>query len=374
MRNLFRKIRRKRFPYEPLVEIRISKDALLHNLDVFASMATQWGIAPVLKANAYGHGLVEVARILDGRSEIPFFVVDSYYEALVLRNEGVRTPILVIGYTLTNNITESVLADVSFAVSSMTQLRELVERDVRQPLHVKVDTGMHRQGILLSEVSSALDLVIKNRNVRIEGVCSHLSDADGEDDTFTREQIRRWNEFVKTWRTRVPDTKYYHISATSGMRFIKEMSANVGRLGIGLYGIASTPGVRGALEMHTRITAVRKIPKGETVGYNNTWTAKKESVIATIPVGYYEGVDRRLSNKGFVQVKGVICPIVGRVSMNMTTVDVTDVPEIKEGDGVVVISAESENKNSVVTMAQTCGTIPYDILVHIPPALRRTVI
>ncbi|MCR4275123.1 MAG: alanine racemase [Candidatus Campbellbacteria bacterium] len=374
MRNLFRQLRKKRFAYEPLVEVRISKDALLYNLNVFASCAPQWGIAPVLKANAYGHGLVDVARILEDKPEISFFVVDSYYEALVLRNEGLRTPILVIGYTLTNNILESTLSDVAFTVGSITQLRELVEKKVRQALHLKIDTGMHRQGIALSDVPSALDLVLKNRSVRIEGVCSHFADADGEDDAFTREQIRQWNEFTKTWRTRIPDTKYYHISHTAGMRFVKEISANVGRLGIGLYGIASGTNLKPALEMKTRVTALRLVPKGETVGYNNTWTAKHDTLVATIPVGYYEGVDRRLSNKGFVQVKGSMCPIVGRVSMNMTTVDVTDVTDVQEGGEAIVMSIHPEDKNSIMNMAQTCNTIPYDILVHIPSTLRRVMI
>lgn len=374
MRNLFRFLRDKRFAYEPLVEVRISKDALLYNLTVFASKVPQWGIAPVLKANAYGHGLVDVARVLEDKPEISFFVVDSYYEALVLRNEGLRTPILVIGYTLTNNILESTLVDVAFTVGSITQLRELVEKKVHQALHLKIDTGMHRQGIALSDVPIALDLVLKNRSMRIEGVCSHFADADGVDEMFTREQIRRWNEFTKSWRTRIPDTKYYHVSATSGMRFVKDISANVGRLGIGLYGITPNATLKPALEMKTRITALRTVPKGETVGYNNTWLAKHDTLVATIPVGYYEGVDRRLSNKGFVQVKGAMCPIVGRVSMNMTTVDVTDVADVKEGSEVIVISTHSEDKNSVANIAQTCNTIPYDILVHIPSTLRRTII
>jgi alanine racemase len=341
---------------------------------VFASKTPQWGIAPVLKANAYGHGLVDVARILEDKPEISFFVVDSYYEALVLRNEGLRTPILVIGYTLTNNILESTLADVSFTVGSVTQLRELVDKKVHQALHIKVDTGMHRQGIALLDVSAALDLVLKNRSVRIEGVCSHFADADGTDEMCTREQIRQWNEFTKTWRTRIPDTKYYHVSATSGMRFVQEISANVGRLGIGLYGITQNGNLKPALEMKTRITALRLVPKGETVGYNNTWLAKHDTLVATIPVGYYEGIDRRLSNKGSVQIKGITCPIVGRVSMNMTTLDVTDVADVKEGDEVIVISGHQEDKNSVMSMAQTCNTIPYDILVHIPSTLRRVVV
>jgi len=376
IRSFFRKLRKRRFIYEPLVEVRILKNSLLHNITEFKKYVPKWGIAPVLKANAYGHGLVEVAQILDGRPEVTFLVVDSYYEALVLRNERIRAPILVIGYTLSNNILRSKLADVSFTISSLSQLRELAESDVKQTLHIKIDTGMHRQGIALSDVNEAIGVLTHYPSVRVEGVCSHFSDADNNDESSTREQIEKWNECANMWRVRVPDTQMYHVSATAGFRFRDDVVANVGRLGIGLYGVGSYDGVtlQPALEIHTRVVSTRTISRGEHVGYQNTFTANEDMKVATIPVGYYEGVDRRLSNKGFVEIEGAMCPIVGLVSMNMTSVDVGGVQNVDEGTPVIVIGSDTEKENTISAMARMSNTIPYDILVHIPSSLRRTVI
>ncbi|GMU73939.1 MAG: hypothetical protein AMXMBFR44_1380 [Candidatus Campbellbacteria bacterium] len=375
MRSLFRFLRDRRFSYESLVTVEISRERLLGNLDAFADALSPSRIAPVLKANAYGHGLLEIAHIIDGHSHVSFLVVDSYFEALQLRNEHVRSPILVIGHTLSRNIQRNNMRGIAFTVGSLSQLRDLAHMHVAVGVHLKFDTGMHRQGIMPDELEDAVHIAQKNPNLRIEGVCSHLADADGADTEMTEKQIAVWNDIVKRWRAAVPQTKHYHLSATAGVRFTKNIDANTGRLGVGLYGVADViPGLLPVLSMKTSITGVRTIQEGERVGYNGTWKAQSTTRVATIPVGYYEGVDRRLSNKGFVQVRGIICPIIGRVSMNMTTVNVTDVPDVAEGDDVTVIGQDPAKGNAVAHIAKICDTIPYEILVHLPTTLRRVVI
>jgi alanine racemase len=290
----------------------------------------------------------------------------------------VSTPLLVLGYTRSKNILNSPFADVAFSVGSVEQLAELTgAADTDITLHIKVDTGMHRQGIAPGELAAAVSACRANAHLAIGGVCSHLADADGSDAAFTQRQIQTWNAFVQEWRKQMPEPKWLHLSATKGVRYKTEIDANVVRLGIGLYGIdplGEMQELRPALELRTEVTAVRDIAVGESVGYNHTWRATRKTRVATIPAGYFEGVDRGLSNKGFVDVCGVPCPIVGRVSMNMTSADVTDVPDVRVGSPVVVVSADPTRKNSVVSLAALCDTIPYVILVHISPLLRRTVV
>ncbi|MFH1145669.1 MAG: alanine racemase [bacterium] len=359
---------------QPLVTITVDKERLLHNLRLFQHYQA---VAPVLKSNAYGHGLVQVAKILDDQ-QLPFLVVDSLFEARTLRAEGIKAKILVIGFTTVENINKVRLQNVSFTITSYEQLEDLAKNLKRKTaIHLKLDTGMHRQGIMLNDLNHAISLLQQNKNIIVEGICSHLADADSEEETFSMEQIRLWNEAVKELKAVFPTIKYTHLSATAGSFYSKEIDANVMRLGIGLYGINTSLktnlDLQPVLEMKTVVSGVRTIQAGEGIGYNLTFKADKQMKIATIPVGYFEGVDRRLSNKGFFMIKGKPCPIVGRVSMNISTADVSDLPDVKMNDDVLVISKERSDLNSVEEIARLCETVPYEILVHIPQHLRRTV-
>lgn len=362
--------------YTPLVSVRIFEDTLRNNLRAFQKALPDLSIAPVLKSNAYGHGLVEVARVFDRDEVVPFFVIDTYAEALILRTEGIKTPLLIIGYTLPENIAHCRLRDVVFTIASIEALEYAARLYTPFICHLKVDTGMHRQGILPNELPRAFELLKISPHIRVEGIMTHLADADGADSLFTKEQIEKWNSVVRTARESLPYLRYVHCSATAGVRYADMIDANVLRLGIGLYGCADAPlSVSPALELVSRVSAVRTVKAGECIGYNATYTAPRAMRVATVPVGYAEGIDRRLSNIGTMLVRGAVCPIVGRVSMNMTTLDVTDaIQPVVTGDEVIAISANRNDKNSCEQSARQCATIPYDILVHIPATLRRTVI
>ena len=375
-RRLLRRMMNGR-PYENLVEIRVSRSDILHNLAVFKKQNPGVRVAPVLKSNAYGHGLAEVGTMLD-KEQLPFFCVDSFFEALMLRNEGVRSPILVIGYTPLENILQNRLADIAFCIIGIDELEEAVQK-IKKPtkIHLKVDTGMHRHGIMPEEIEKAAVLIRSNTYIELEGIYSHLADADTPDSPHTKTQIERWNAAVRQFRTAFPGIRYFHCAATAGSVYLPEMEGNVMRLGIGLYGIDTTSkklGLRPALELHTSIASLRTVLSGESVGYNATFKAGRDIVVASIPAGYNEGVDRRLSNKGFVLVRGTPCPIVGRVSMNITSIDVSSVTGTKTKEPVVIVSKDPRAPNSVEKIAATCGTIPYEILVHIPAHLRRVVV
>ncbi len=371
-----RTVKKSLSPYSPSIEIFISKNSLIHNLCTYISSYPKISFAPVLKSNAYGHGLVPVARVLDGEN-VPFFVVDSLYEAMLLRGEDIKSKILIVGYASPENINSSSLSNVSFTITSIEQLKSLAET-ARSPkvVHLKIDTGMHRQGISENDINEAIKIIKGQTLLTLEGLCSHFADADGEKDTFTNKQLVKWEESVRCFKKEFEDIRFFHISATAGVRFAPE-STNVARLGLGLYGISSKHSgdlpLKPVLEMRSLITSVKTILPGEHVGYNCTYKTEKQTSVATIPAGYFEGIDRRLSDRGFVSLKGIMCPIIGRVSMNISSIDVSEVPDAKISDSVIIISRCRENKNSVESMAKLSETISHEILVHIAPHLRRTV-
>ena len=369
--HVLRKFRRR---YDPLVEVVIYRDRLLHNLQILRDKGGQNEIAPVLKSNAYGHGLVEVAEILDNQ-DLPFFVVDSYHEALVLRNVGIKTPILVIGFTPFENIKRNRRKDIAFTITDFEQL-PLLAKSLKSPqaFHLKIDTGLHRQGILTDDTDGASAALRQNSNITLEGVCSHLADSAGEDEEFNNNQIAAWNNVLHKLETEFPNLKYYHLSASSGLRDLSKIKSNVARVGKALYGVSDVfSGLEPVLELRAKITGIKKLRAGQTVGYGMTFKAQKDMVVGSLPLGYFEGVDRRLSNRGVVKYKNKFCGILGLVSMNITVIDLTGIPEPKIGDEVVVISGLSNDSNSAVNIAKICNTAVYEILVHIPQHLRRVV-
>jgi alanine racemase len=379
---------RRRFPYEPLIKVEVSRSRLIHNLNEFRRLAPGGRIAPVLKSNAYGHGLLEVATILEAQrckeknaeNCIPFFVVDSYFEAIALRAKGIRTPLLIIGYNRPETILNSHLSNVCFTVTSIETLKAISATKKRIAIHLKIDTGMHRQGILPSEVMEAIKILRMEPKIYLNGICSHLSDADNLDPTFTEKQITVWNKVSSEIVATFPSIEYIHLSATHGHSYSILINANATRLGIGLYGITehfnNDLNLKPALQMKTIITGIKELKQGETIGYGNSFKAEKNMAVATIPVGYFEGIDRRLSNTGFVEVGSdkVKCPIVGKVSMNITSIDISNIKDAKIGTKVVVVSNDPKSMCSIQSMAELAKTIEYEIAVHIPEHLKRVVV
>lgn len=376
LRPFARRIRRALSRRNPLITVSVSKEAILHNLRAYQKAYPAQKIAPVLKSNAYGHGLTLVAELLDGE-DIAFFMVDSLYEARKLRHAGVRSRIVVMGYVRPEHIADSQLRDIEFAIVDSEQLREvatLAHHPIK--LHLKIDTGMHRQGILPEELSDAISVISTNAHLRVNGVATHLGDADNADITFSEKQLLKWDAAVERLKVAFPGISYFHAAATKGARFSASHPMNVLRVGIGLYGFDTSPqngaSLKPALSLHSSIVSIRDIPSGDAVGYNATFIASRPSRIATVPAGYYEGLDRRLSNIGSVLVDGISCPIAGRVSMNMCSVDITDAPGAARRSSVTLISNNPKDLNSVQRIAQLADTTPYVILTHIPEHLYRT--
>jgi alanine racemase len=380
MKNLVRSLLKSRFPYSPVITVTINKEALRHNFNEFKKISGRAAVAPVLKSNAYGHGLVPVAQALE-KEKAPMIIVDSYFEALTLRNEGITAPLLIIGYSPTATIVSNKLKNVKFTITNIDTLRDLSLSGVKDAvIHLKIDTGMNRQGITLDQIDEAMRLIKNSSRIRLEGILSHFADADNTDSSFTLGQIDKWNSCTKKFRDNFSTIDFFHLSATAGHFYTANIDANLSRLGLGLYGIRqgalveSALDIRPALEVKTVISGIKTIKKGDKVGYSTTYTASEDMVIATIPMGYFEGIDRRLSNKGFVKIGSSFAPIIGRVSMNITTVDISKIPNVKVNDEVIVISSNHLDPNSIEHIAKMCDTIPYEILVHIPQHLLRVAV
>lgn len=373
----FRALRSSQRDYKPLVEVDILHNSLLWNLNQFKKLRPGVAVAPVLKSNAYGHGLVQVARIFDPQ-ESPFFAVDSPFEAMILNNAGIKTPVLVLDFTTIHNLTHLRLPKTSYAIGSLEQLIRL-NKEIKHPLkiHLKIDTGMHRQGLELPELKQALALIKKQPLLSLEGIFSHFADPVDHQDFTSQVQIARWHEGLTALAENFGSIRYKHISGTTGYNTRVPIDANVARVGNGLYGIAPflPLELRGAMQIITSITAIKHVPKGESVGYDLTFVAQRETRTAVLPLGYYEGIDRRLSNSGVVKIRDAFYKIVGRVSMNLTSVDITNAPlDLGAGERVIVVSAIQNDPNSIQNIAKACNSIPHEIFVHFPLHLRRTVV
>lgn len=376
LRSRVRELKKRITKRDPLVTVGISQSALRHNLNTYRSLYPNHQIAPVLKSNAYGHGLAVVAEILD-KEPIAFFMVDSLYEARKLRHAGIRSRIMVMGYVRPRDIARNRLPRIDFAVLDIEQLRELTALTTTHiRVHLKVDSGMHRQGLLPSELPEAIKLIQSQPLIEVVGAATHLGDADTPDSKMTQVQLERWNQALTEVEEAFPLLEYRHVAATKGARLAEEAQTNVIRLGMGLYGYDTATGaqvLKPVLELRSLVAMLRTVPADEYVGYNATHTTTGDTVLATIPLGYHEGIDRALSGKGALLIHGTRAPLVGRVSMNMSTVDVTDLPHIKRGDSVTALSRDPTAANSLAQVAKLAGTTPYVILSHIPEHLRRVV-
>lgn len=362
--------------YHSLNAIEVSASRLRHNFRCLSSLNPDIRAAPVVKSNAYGHGLTHVAKILD-KLNPPFLCVDSLFEAYDLLKAGIKTKILIMGFVHPQSLKTKKLP-FSFAVSSKDQIAVLADHQPHAPIHLFVDTGMHREGLLLSELPSLLAYTIDKTPLAIEGLMSHFAIAGKPRDPRTKNQVKRFNQTRTLLAEKGIAPRWTHIAASSGMLNHKRLGeiGNVARVGLALYGI--NPGgqfyrLKPTLQLKTTVAQVKSVKQGESLGYDFTFTARRNIEIGILPIGYNDGVDRRLSNKGVVIIKGKQCPIIGRVSMNLTSVDVSAVKNPQVGQSVLVFSNTTEHNNSIAHAAATCNTIPYDLLVRLHTSIRRVV-
>jgi alanine racemase len=342
----------------------------------------------LVKGNAYGHGLREAAAVLLDAG-VDMLGVEAVGEAVTLRTSGVTGPILLIGPIPPANVSLLLSHRLTPLLVSPEQV-QLVGAFARQAacgldVHLKFDTGMHRQGILRSELPTLLDLLAKYPGLCVSGVATHLARADEADHPeWTRRQIEQFHDIIAMLATAGLRAPIRHAANSAAALLWPETRLDMVRLGIALYGFWPAPAVQRAstawlplrpvMTWKTRVAAVKAVGCGGGVGYSGSYVTTRDSRVAVLPLGYYDGYSRSLSNRGQVLIRGQRAPVCGRVSMNLMTVDVTDIPAVQAGDEVVLLGRQGTATIAAEEMAAWLGTIHYEVTTRINPLLPRVVV
>jgi alanine racemase len=363
-------------------EVIIDLGAIKHNLAEIKRLAGRdTRIAAVVKSDAYGHGMIPVAKTLESAG-INYLGVFEYQEALDLRKAGCKVPILIMMGITADEVSDVVENQLTTALFQRDIAKNLsntaLERGVTVPVHVKVDTGMTRLGVPWANVTDFLRSLSSLKGIRIEGIFSHLAVADVPDEPFTGEQIRRFLHAVEASRRTGVCDDAVHVANSAALLGNRGLEVGMIRPGILLYGSPPSPGwkaasaFRPAMTFRSRVIQVRRVPAGTSVSYGRTYTAPESTRIATIPVGYDDGYSRRLSNQGEVLLHGTRVPIVGRVCMNLTMLDVSSLRDVAVGDEVVLLGVQGEAQITAEEIAEKAGTISYDVYCSLGKSNRRT--
>jgi alanine racemase len=354
----------------------IDLDALAYNVASLKRQAGPAAVAAVIKANAYGHGALGVARaaLEAGADRLAVISVD---EGEQLRRGGLSVPILVMGHSPISAARRIVEMELTPTVVSLEMgqalAREAEELSVRQPLHLKVDTGLIRYGLSPQEIVPLAEALRAIPSLEVEGIFTHFASADEGDKRFTLEQYTTFRSVAE----KLPWIPIRHVSNTATLIDRPEMSLEMTRPGVGMYGLYPSPYVnrslnlRPVLSLKSRVIRLTRVAPGDSVSYGRTWRANRPSTIALVMCGYGDGLPRLLSNRGSVLVKGHRVPIVGRVCMDMCMVDVTDVPDVAMDEEVAIIGRQGEAEIRAEEVAELCGTISYEILCGITARVPR---
>jgi alanine racemase len=357
----------------------VNLEALRHNLFVakrHAGRALTWA---VLKADGYGHGGPAVARTLE-RAGADGFCVALLEEAVELREAGIVKPILVMGgyYGGAQELMARALTPVVYDMAQVEGLARAVRAEGGPsgfPIHLKVDTGMARLGVTMAELPSFADRLAKHPEVRVSGLMTHLACADAIGSSETKEQMRRFEDATSLLAERGIRPEVRHAANTAAL-LRGDALLDAVRPGLLIFGVApvSSPddkgfGLRPVMRVRTEVVSIRSVAKGDPVGYGALWHAPRASRIATIPMGYADGLSRQLGNRGHVLVRGKRAPIVGAVSMDMSMIDVTLVPGAEVRDEAVVLGGQEgplgKDILTVEELAEHAGTIPWEIMTSI---------
>jgi alanine racemase len=352
----------------------INLDNLVHNFQVTTeAVGADVAIMAAVKADAYGHGAIECARALE-EAGVAWFGVALPEEGCSLRDSGITVPILCLGGFWEGQEASIIGHRLTPAVFRLDILDKLdaAARAVGTVFdyHLKVDTGMGRLGVPFGELDRFLDGVRRFENLRLDGVMTHLASADCEElNAFTEGQIDSFEKAVDLVRSRGHQPKWIHAANSAGTHAYPNARGNLVRLGGVLYGLwrdVTNRSVepldwRPVMSLRSRIMFLKSVPAGSSLGYGGTFVTARESRIATIAIGYDDGLRRELSNRGRVIVRGQIAPIVGRISMDLTLIDVTQVEAATIGDEVVVIGGHGPSRVTAEEVAAQIGTISYEM-------------
>jgi alanine racemase len=333
-------------------------------------------VMAVVKANAYGHGAVACARWLMNEGA-DWFGVALPEEGIELRSAGITQPVLCLGGFWPGQAAACIQHQLTPVIYRLDMLEALnqaaLNAGVVADVHVKVDTGMGRLGIRFDELSEFITALERFRNVRIDGIMSHLAAADDAScQPLTRDQIQRFEDAVVVFRDHGYRPTHLHLANSAGTYGHRDAWGNMVRPGGVLYGLwrdvlpltTNDAELLPVMSLHTRISLLKWVPPGETLGYGCTFEASRRSLIATLPVGYHDGYMRGLSNRAHVIVRGMYAPVVGRISMDLTLIDVTNVSGVEVDDQVTLLGWDHQNAELKIVaedLARIVGTLSYEV-------------
>ncbi|HEX4947679.1 MAG TPA: alanine racemase [Blastocatellia bacterium] len=350
----------------------ISLPNLIHNYRTIKRfLPDQAQLMAVVKANAYGHGAVACAQALEAEAE--WFGVALIEEGVELRNAGITRPILCLGGTWHGQAETVIAHDLTPVVFRYDQVEELhtqarlTNRVVNY--HLKVDTGMGRLGVPFADLLDFLPALCQFTHLKLDGLMTHLAEAEALDQEFTRRQIEGFQSSLQIVRAMGFAPTWHHLANSAGIHAHPNDYGNLARAGAAMYGftrdvIAPMPeafAVEPVMSLHSRVVQLKTVPANTPLGYGRTFTTTRPSHIATIPIGYADGLRRAHSNQGHVLVRGQAAPIVGRISMDLTILDVTDVVGVALDDEVILLGVQGEQRIAAEDLAEQIGTISYEI-------------
>jgi len=363
--------------------LEIDKNTILHNLrEIKQLIKPKVKLMSIVKANAYGHGLAQFSKIIE--KETDWFGVDSLEEGLILRNNGITKPILVLGYIISANLKEAIKNNLSLAVYNAETISALAALKEKTKVHVKIETGTMRQGIYPQELRKLVALIKQYPQIEIEGIYTHFANIeDTTNPDFAKEQLQKYNQALKIIKE-VKISPLKHTASSAAIILYSETHFDMVRLGLSLYGYWSSPQtlvsarnlkrkieLLPALSWKAKIAQIKDVKANTPIGYGLTEKTSQDTKVAVIPIGYWDGYDRKLSSIGNVLIKGKRCKIIGRICMNMFMVDINHLPGVKVEDETTLIGKQGQENVTAQELAQKIGTINYEIITRINPLIPR---
>lgn len=354
---------------------RIDLDAIEYNIEMMKkNIKEDTQMLAVIKTDGYGHGAVQIAKLLQEKEYIWGYATATLDESVILRKSGIEKPLLVLGCIFPDQreamlehdirmtcYTEEMAKEVSALASGMNKVAHI---------HIKLDTGMSRLGFLINEESAdAIARIAKMPGLKLEGMYTHFAKADELDKTFTEKQIKNYLWMKETLKEKGVTFPYYHCSNSAGIIDVKEANMDLARAGISTYGLYPSEEVikenvplKPAMELISHAAHVKWVEAGTPISYGGTYITEKKTKIVTVPVGYGDGYPRSLSNKGYVLIHGKKAPILGRVCMDQFMVDATDIEEVAFGDKITLVGNDGDEKLPVEILSELSGRFNYEFV------------
>lgn len=362
----------------------IDLDAVLYNMEsMHKKLKPGTKIAAVVKADAYGHGAVEISRVLENLPYLWGYAVATSNEAMQLVEAGRKKPIIILGLSFPEQFEEIVENDLRPAVCTYETAQALsdiaAEKNKVCHIHIKVDTGMSRIGFQVTpESADTVARISKLPNIMIEGIFTHFARADESSKAPAYEQFKQFEKMIAMVEEKGVQIPLKHCSNSAGIVEIPECNMDMVRAGITLYGLWPSEEVdktkislKPVMSLRSRVAYVKELLPGRQISYGGTFTVKKKMTVATVPVGYGDGYARGLSNKGWVLIKGQKAPICGRVCMDQCMVDVTDIPGVKIGDTVTLLGKDADEEITMEQLGELSGRFNYEFACLITPRVPR---